>query len=130
MDTLKAIPQPTVWGQWKTVFLTTMTAAVGLFAFCGPAQSAFELPEGEKITNPIVIGRGIPQKEACELFDPKIGRNFDLRNLWICADLRVRPEFRNHVCFGGGIGAGGECNNPGPIAGNFPGKANDQFVSS
>ena len=81
MATLEAIPQPTVWGQRKTVFLTTMTAAVGLFTFYGPAQGAFQLPEGEKITNPIVIGRGIPQKEAYEPFDPKIGRKFDLRNL-------------------------------------------------
>ena len=77
------------------VFLTAMTAAIGLFTFCGSAQSAFELPEGEKITNPIVIGRGIPQKEAYEPFDPKIGRNFDLKNLWMRADIRVRPEYRN-----------------------------------
>ncbi|MBS0183527.1 MAG: alginate export family protein [Nitrospira sp.] len=105
-----------------------MTAAVGLLTVCGPAESAFELPEGEKITNPIVIGRGIPQKEAYELFDPKIGRNFDLKNLWIRADLRVRPEFRNHVCFGGGIGASGQCNASGIAPNNLIGNANDQFV--
>ena len=95
-----------------------------------PAQGAFELPQGEKITNPIVIGRGIPQKESYEPFDPKIGRNFDLKNLWIRADMRVRPEYRNNVCFGGGIGAGGNCNsftNVGSLA-SLSGKANDQFV--
>ena len=57
------------------------------------AHAAYQLPEGEKITNPIVIGRGIPQKEAYEPFDPKTGRNFDLKNLWMRADLRVRPEY-------------------------------------
>ncbi len=105
-----------------------MTAAIGLFTFCSSAESTFELPEGEKITNPIVIGRGIPQKEAYELFDPKIGRNFDLKNLWMRADMRVRPEFRNHVCFGGGIGASGQCNAPGIAPNNLTGNANDQFV--
>ena len=128
MNTVRKIPKPTVQGQWKTVFLTAMTAAVGLFIFCGPAESAFELPEGEKITNPIVIGRGIPQKEAYEPFDPKIGRNFDLRNIWMRADLRVRPEYRNNVCFGGGIGAAGECNAAGIAPNSLTGKANDQFV--
>jgi hypothetical protein len=63
-----------------------------LLAFTSVANAAFERPEGEQITNPIVIGRGIPQKEAYELFDPRIGRNFDIRNLWIRADMRVRPE--------------------------------------
>jgi hypothetical protein len=76
-----------------------------------------------------VIGRGIPQKEAYEPFDPKTGRNFDLKNLWMRADLRVRPEFRNNVCFGGGIGAGGNCNTL-TASGLAPitGAANDQFV--
>ncbi len=127
MDTLKTTPEPRQ-GQWQTVLLTAMMAAAGLIAFCSPAQSAFELPPGEKITNPIVIGRGIPQKEAYEPFDPKTGRNFDLRNLWMRADLRVRPEYRNNVCFGGGIGAAGQCNAPGIAPNNLLGKANDQFV--
>src|SRR5574338_425628 len=137
MITVRTIPKPTVQGQWKTVFLTAIPAAVGLFTFCSPVEGAFELPEGEKITNPIVIGRGIPQKEAYEPFDPKIGRNFDIKNLWMRADLRVRPEFRNNVCFGGAILAGGACNtfgganargavpNSGANAGN---KGNDFFV--
>src|SRR5690349_22858055 len=127
MNTVRKIPKPTVQGQWKTVFFTAMTAAVELVSFSGPAESAFELPEGEKITNPIVIGRGIPQKESYEPFDPKIGRNFDIRNLWIRADLRVRPEYRNNVCFGGGIGTSGQCNAPGIAPNNLAGKANDQF---
>lgn len=128
MDTTRTILQPTARGQWKTMFLAALTAGIELLVVCGPAQSAFELPEGEKITNPIVIGRGIPQKESYEPFDPKIGRNFDIRNLWIRADLRVRPEYRNNVCFGGGIGTSGQCNAPGIAPNNLAGKANDQFV--
>ena len=108
----------------------SVIATICLVMFSTAAQAAFQLPEGEKITNPIVIGRGIPQKEAYEPFDPKSGRNFDLRNLWMRADLRVRPEYRNNVCFGGGIGLGGNCNvvNATATANNIAGKANDQFV--
>lgn len=103
--------------------------AAGLsFAIAPAVHAAFELPEGERITNVIVIGRGIPQKEAYELYDPKIGKNFDLRNFWMRADLRVRPEFRNNTCFGGGIGTSGQCNAAGATANSLPGKANDQFV--
>lgn len=91
-------------------------------------NAAFDIPEGERITNIIVIGRGIPLKEKYELFDPTIGRNFDLKNLWIRADLRVRPEYRNNLCFGGGIGSGGNCNSPLGIANHFTGNANDSFV--
>ncbi len=128
MDTVRTIPKLTLRRHYKTVILTALTAVVALLTFCGPTYSAFQLPEGEKITNPIVIGRGIPQKEAYEPFDPKIGRNFDLRNLWMRADLRVRPEYRNNVCFGGGIGAAGQCNAPSPTPNSLTGKANDQFV--
>lgn len=105
--------------------------AAGLSMATVPAaHAAFELPEGERITNVIVIGRGIPQKEQYELFDPKIGKNFDLKNFWIRADLRVRPEIRNNTCFGGGIGLSGNCNvvNAGGTANSLAGKANDQFV--
>ncbi|MBH0180128.1 MAG: hypothetical protein HP490_00225, partial [Nitrospira sp.] len=91
-------------------------------------DAALEIPEGERITNIIVIGRGIPLKERYELFDPKIGTNFDLKNLWIRADLRVRPEYRNNLCFGGGIGSGGNCNGPLGTANHFTGNANDSFV--
>lgn len=94
--------------------------------------AAFEIPEGERITNIIVIGRGIPLKEQYELFDPKIGRNFDLKNFWIRADLRVRPEYRHNLCFGGGIGGAGaiagSCNRPTGLANHLSGNANDFYV--
>ncbi|MBX3235334.1 MAG: alginate export family protein [Nitrospiraceae bacterium] len=35
---------------------------------------------------------------------------FDLRQIWIRADLRVRPEWRNGACFGGGPPVSGVCN--------------------
>jgi hypothetical protein len=121
----------TAWSASLSLCLSTVIVSAGLSLAPVPAAHAeFELPEGEKITNVIVIGRGIPQKEQYELFDPKIGKNFDLKNFWIRADLRVRPEYRNHVCFGGGIGPSGNCNvvNAGATANNLAGKANDQFV--
>lgn len=118
---------------WKkrlglSVFFVCSIMATLPFAAAPIVHAALEVPEGERITNIIVIGRGIPQKEQYELFDPKIGRNFDLKNFWIRADLRVRPEYRNNVCFGGGIGAAGNCNAPLGTTNNFTGKANDQFI--
>ena len=109
-------------------FLAAMTAAVGLIVLCGPAQSAFELPEGEKITNPIVIGRGIPQKESYEPFDPKIGRNFDLRNFWIRADL---GSGLNTATTSVSVAVLERLDNVMPPASSpitLAGKANDQFV--
>ncbi|MDP1769647.1 MAG: alginate export family protein [Nitrospirota bacterium] len=92
------------WASAATFFSAAIMAA-GLSFGTAPAQAAFELPEGEKITNVPAIPRAIPQKEAYELYDPKIGKNFDIKNFWVRADLRVRPEMRNGICFGGGAGA-------------------------
>jgi hypothetical protein len=84
--------------------------AAGMSFMTAPAQAAFELPEGEKITNVPAIPRAMPQKEAYELYDPRIGKNFDIKNFWLRADVRVRPEMRNGTCFGGGSPVGGACN--------------------
>jgi hypothetical protein len=71
----------------------------------------------------------MPQKEAYELYDPKIGKNFDLKNFWLRADLRVRPEMRNMVCFGGNIATTGNCNVASGATNRIAGKAaNDFFV--
>jgi hypothetical protein len=67
------------WASAATFFSAAVMAA-GLSFTAAPAQAAFELPEGEKITNVPAIPRAIPQKEAYELYDPKIGKNFDLKN--------------------------------------------------
>ncbi len=73
------------------LFLPIAVWAVGCLA-SGPALAAYELPPGERITNLPPIPRGIPQKEAYEMYDPVIGRNFDIKNFWMRADLRIRPE--------------------------------------
>ena len=92
----------TGWASIATFFSAAVMTA-GLSFTAAPAQAAFELPEGEKITNLPAIPRAMPQKEAYELYDPKIGKNFDLKNFWMRADVRVRPEMRNQVCFGSGM---------------------------
>ena len=94
----------TGWSSFATFFSAALMAA-GLSFTGAPAQAAFELPEGEKITNLPAIPRAMPQKEAYELYDPKIGKNFDLKNFWMRADLRVRPEMRNQTCFGSAMPA-------------------------
>ena len=99
----------TGWASMATFFSALMVAAGMMFASV-PVQAGFELPEGERITNLPHIPRAMPQKEAYELYDPVIGRNFDLKNFWLRADLRARPEFRNGVCFGGAAPVGGACN--------------------
>jgi hypothetical protein len=81
------------------------------------ADATFEIPAGETITDQDSIQRSIPQKEAYELYDPAIGRNFDLKNFWMRADLRVRPEWRNGTCFGGASPIGGACNSFGGFNG-------------
>lgn len=57
---------------------------------------------------------------------------FDIRNFWMRADLRVRPEWRNGVCFGGGPPIGGACNSlsfSGSGTTAHPGsKASDFFI--
>ncbi len=94
--------------------------AAGLQGFIAPAFAGYELPPGERITNLPHIPRSMPQKEAYEVYDPVIGRNFDIKNLWMRADLRVRPEFRNGVCFGGGPPVGGACTTIGGARLNRP----------
>src|SRR5215475_4498874 len=106
---MRRILRRTGWGSLATFFSAAMMAA-GMSFISAPAQAGFELPEGERITNLPAIPRNMPQKEAYELYDPVIGRNFDIKNFWMRADLRVRPEFRNGVCFGGGAPVGGACN--------------------
>lgn len=121
-----SIIRQTRWAGMATFFSAAVMAA-GMSFMTAPAQAAFELPEGEKITNVPAIPRAIPQKEAYELYDPKIGKNFDISKFWMRADLRVRPEMRNNICFGGAAGA--TCNNfSGGNAGNaIAGKSANQF---
>ncbi|HXX74807.1 MAG TPA: alginate export family protein [Nitrospiraceae bacterium] len=108
---MRRILRRTGWATSLATFFSAAMMAAGMSFVSAPAQAAFELPEGEKITNVPAIPRNIPQKEAYELYDPRIGKNFDLSKFWLRADLRVRPEWRNGVCFGGsGQTAYGACN--------------------
>ena len=128
--------RPTGWAGLFTYCSAAVMAAGVLFG-TAPAQAEFELPEGEKITNVPVVPRAIPQKEEYELYDPQIGKNFDLKKFWIRGDLRVRPVMRNGTCFGSamaGVNSAGEpngaCNNPntGVTPNGVAGKANDFYV--
>jgi len=118
-------------------FCNAAVMAMGMSFVTAPAQAALELPEGERITNVLVVARAIPQKEEYELYDPKIGKNFDLKNFWIRADLRVRPVMRNGSCFGSSMAGvnsagvpNGACNNPntGVTPNGVAGKANEFYV--
>ncbi|HJT19088.1 MAG TPA: alginate export family protein [Nitrospira sp.] len=123
---MRSILGRTGWASLATFFSAAVMAA-GLSFTAAPVQAAFELPEGEKITNLPAIPRNIPQKEAYELYDPRIGKNFDLKNFWMRADIRVRPEWRQGVCFGGSPGSLGACNSGVNAKGTGPG-ANNSFV--
>jgi hypothetical protein len=125
---------------WANLIAYCHVAAIvaGLSFVTAPAQAAFELPPGEKITHAAVVARAIPDKEAYELYDPRIGKNFDLKKFWIRADLRVRYEFRNNTCFGSAMVTGGAagpvgnaaCNSPnsGTTPNGTAGKANESFA--
>ena len=111
--------------------------AIGTSFLGVPAQAAFELPAGEKITHAAVVARAIPDKEAYELYDPKIGKNFDITKFWMRADLRVRYEFRNNTCFGSAMVTSAAapignaaCNSPnhGTTPNGTAGKANESFA--
>jgi len=111
-------------------FATTLAAAMlvaGLQSLVSPSITpvfaGYELPPGERITNLPHIPRSMPQKEAFEIYDPVIGRNFDIKNFWMRADLRARPEWRTGTCFGGGAPAGGACNSR-PSGATQSGRAN------
>jgi len=119
---------------WAGLFTYCSAAAMaaGMSFVTAPVEAAFELPEGEKITNIGVVPRAIPQKEEYELYDPKIGKNFDITKFWIRADNRVRPEMRNQTCFGSAMAGNtsGACNSfSGQTSANgAAGKANESYA--
>ncbi len=123
----------TVWTGWLRHLMTLAAGLLvaGLQCWAVPAQAGYELPPGERITNLPHIPRAMPQKEAYETYDPAIGRNFDIKNFWMRADLRVRPEFRNNVCFGR-ASLGSNCNSTTgvttPGGGTTAGKSSDFYV--
>lgn len=119
---------------WANVaaLCSAVAMTVGTPFLTAPVQAAFELPEGEGITHVPVVARSIPNKEEYELYDPKIGKNFDINKFWMRADLRVRYEMRNNTCFGSAMAGNtfGACNsfNGQTSANGTPGKANESYA--
>jgi hypothetical protein len=119
---------------WASLFafFSVAVMAAGMSFVMVPAHAAYELPEGERITHAAVVARAIPQKEEYELYDPKIGKNFDINKFWMRADLRVRYEMRNNICFGSAMAGNtfAACNSPNGTtsANGTRGKANDSFA--
>ncbi|HKO30809.1 MAG TPA: hypothetical protein VJU54_06700, partial [Nitrospiraceae bacterium] len=131
-----SVVRQTTWTGLSACFGAAVVA-IGMSSVTTPAQAAFELPAGEKITHAAVVARAIPDKEAYELYDPKIGKNFDISKFWIRADLRVRYEFRNNTCFGSAMVTSAAapvgnaaCNTPnsGTTPNGQAGKANESFA--
>lgn len=76
-------------------------------AFAGKAT-----PATDKNTNVPVVPRAIPNLIPYHKFDPPKATDFDLKNLTISGDMRVRPEFRSQ----GGFGVAGAPNAQGKFA--------------
>jgi hypothetical protein len=72
------IIRPTGWAGLFT-YCSAAVMVAGMLFVTALAHAELELPEGEKITNVPVVPRAIPQKEEYELYDPQIGKNFDLK---------------------------------------------------
>ena len=95
----------TGWASFATFFSAALMAA-GLSLTAAQPKRHLSCRRVKRSPTLPAIPRAIPQKEAYELYDPKIGKNFDLKNFWMRADLRVRPEMRNNVCFGSAMSLG------------------------
>lgn len=88
--------------KWATaaVLLVAMTAA--------PAFANKTTPATDKNTGVPAVPRAIPDLIPYHKFDPPTNKLFDLKNLTISGDIRIRPEVRNNNRFGiSGSGTGG-----------------------
>ena len=104
---------------WNPLTPTSLQAEAGHVGY-GPTMPAMFSPAESDVKDTEVVA----------LFSPPSA--FDIRNFWMRADLRVRPEWRNGVCFGGGPPISGACNSlnlsgSGTTAHNGS-KASDTFV--
>ena len=75
-----------------------------------PAYAGKKFPAKDKNTNVPAVPRAIPNLIPYHKFDPPKAKDFDLKNLTISGDMRVRPEFRSKGGFGvsGAAGANGK----------------------
>ncbi|MCS6298339.1 MAG: alginate export family protein [Nitrospira sp.] len=106
-------------GSEAVLMPTSLRAEAGQIGY-GPTSPALFSPIDSPVmeTDPVAM-RPLPPA-------------FDIRNFWMRADLRARPEWRNGVCFGGGPPINGACNSlnlsgSGTTAHNGS-KASDFFV--
>ena len=65
-----------------------------------PVFAAKTTPAVDKNTNVPAVPRAIPDLIPYHNFDPPTSPAFDLKNLTISGDMRVRPEFRTNSGFG------------------------------
>jgi hypothetical protein len=80
--------------------LKWITAAALLLAMsAAPAFAAKTTPATDKNTNVPAVPRAIPDLIPYHNFDPPKSPLFDLKNLTVSGDIRVRPEFRNNTNF-------------------------------
>jgi len=85
-----------------------------------PTFAGKATPATDKNTNVPAVPRAIPNLIPYHKFDPPKAKDFDLKNLTISGDMRVRPEFRSK----GGFGVSGAANG-GPNGDQFT-DANNQ----
>jgi hypothetical protein len=116
------------WFLFRTAFLCMLLHPVMSSVLLGQELPVWLRPGQPNIGLPS-IDRSL---ESYEQYDPAPRRAFNLRSLWMRADLRVRPEWRHAVCFGGGPPRDGACNTLGLNGSGtaaFSGKsANDFYV--
>jgi hypothetical protein len=92
------------------------TGAVGAnLVTADPAFAGKATPATDKNTNVPAVPRAIPNLIPYHNFDPPKAKDFDLKNLTISGDMRVRPEFRSK----GGFGVSRAPAAAGPNAGKF-----------
>jgi len=104
---------------WCVLDAPSARAEAGQIGYGPPSPvyaSSFERDRSETGSTPALPARSV----------------FELQRFWMRADLRVRPEWRNGVCFGGGPPIAGACNSlsaAGSGTSAFSGnKANDFFI--
>ena len=82
--------------------LTGATVAALFVAMAAlPAFAAKTTPATDKNSAVPAVPRAIPDLIPYAKFDPPTSSMFDISKLTISGDIRVRPEFRNNVTFGG-----------------------------
>lgn len=82
--------------KWFLAFALLVTMTVPAFA-APPAKDPAKSPPQPKNIPP--VPRGIPDLIPYWAFDPPQSKLFDIKNLVVSGDLRVRPEFRTNGSF-------------------------------